>query len=81
MADRWLIEYGTSKDNTQIVGKAGTRADAAATAQRHLDSRPAEPGMERIVFPPDNPAGEYCCAGGFYRITRLGSGVWRAVPD
>jgi hypothetical protein len=80
VADRWLIEYGTNKANMTMVGKAGTRADAAATAQRHLDSRPAEPGVERLVFPPDNPAGEYCCAGGFYRITRLGTGQWKAVP-
>ena len=81
MADRWLIEYGTSRDSMKIVGKAGTRADAAATAQTHLDSNPGEPEAERIVFPADNPAGEYCCAGGFYRITRLGSGQWRAIVD
>jgi hypothetical protein len=81
MADRWLIEYGTSRDSMKIVGKAGTRADAAATAQAHLDKNPGEPDAERIVFPPDNPAGEYCCTGGFYRITRLGSGQWRAIVD
>ena len=81
MADRWLIEYGQSRDKMIIVGKAGTRAEAAATAQTHLDAHPGEPGVERLVFPPDNPAGEYCCAGGFYRITRLGSGQWRAIVD
>ncbi len=63
-----------------MVSKAGTRAEAAAAAQQHLDSRLMEPGMERLVFPPDNPAGEYCCAGGFYRITRLATGQWKAVP-
>ena len=81
MADRWLIEHGTSRDKMTIVGKAGTRADAAATAQAHLDARPAEAKAERLIFPADNPAGEYCCAEGFYRITRLGSGQWRAVVD
>ncbi len=64
-----------------IVGKAGTRADAAATAQAHLDVNPEAFDGDRIVFPADNPAGEYCCAGGFYRITRLGSGQWRAIVD
>ena len=63
-----------------MVGKAGTRAEAAATAQKHFDGQPAEDGMERLVFPPDSPAGEYFCAGGFYRITRLATGQWRAVP-
>lgn len=81
MADRWLIEYGSSKESMVIVGKAGTRADAAATAQAHFDSNPREPEMEPLVFPPDNPAGEYCCTGGFYRITRLGTGQWRAIVD
>jgi hypothetical protein len=81
MADRWLIEYGTTRDSMKIVGKAGTRADAASTAQAHLDKNPGEPEAERIVFPADNPAGEYCCANGFYRITRLGSGQWRAIVD
>lgn len=64
----------------KMVGKAGTRADAAATAQRHHDSQPLEDGAERLVFPAENPAGEYCCAGGFYRITRLATGQWKAVP-
>ncbi|MGH9419864.1 MAG: hypothetical protein ACRD3J_07825 [Thermoanaerobaculia bacterium] len=65
----------------KIVGKAGTRGDAASTAQAHLDKNPGEPEAERIVFPADNPAGEYPCANGFYRITRLGSGRWRAIED
>lgn len=81
MADRWLIEYGQSWDKMTIVGKAGTRAEAASTAQIHFDARPREPEMERMVFPADNPAGEYCCADGFYRITRLGSGQWKVIVD
>ncbi|MEP6506963.1 MAG: hypothetical protein ABJC63_01965 [Gemmatimonadales bacterium] len=81
MADRWLIEYGPSGEKMTIVGKAGTRADAASTAQTHFDTHPHEPAMERMVFPADNPAGEYCCGGGFYRITRLGSGHWKAIVD
>jgi len=81
MADRWLIEYGTSKDGMKIVGKAGTRANAAATAQAHLDKNPSAQEAGRIVFPADNPAGEYRCAVGVYRITRLASGQWCAVVD
>jgi hypothetical protein len=80
MADRWLIQFGKSQDDMTTVGKATTRADAAATAQRHHDSQPAEPDAERLVFPPDNPAGDYCCARGFYKITRLATGQYRAVP-
>ena len=80
MADRWLIEHGPSKDQMTMVGKAGTRADAAATAQKHFDSNRGDSGTERLVFPPDNPAGEYPYSGGVYRITRLGTGQWRAIP-
>ena len=81
MADRWLIECGPSRDKMRIVGKAGTRAEAASTAQTHFDARPQETETERLVFPADNPAGEYPFADGFYRITRLGSGQWKAIVD
>ena len=81
MADRWLIEYGPSRDKMTIVGKAGTRADAASTAQTHFDAHANGSGAERVVFPPDNPAGEYPCGDGVYRITRLGSGQWKAIVD
>ena len=81
MADRWLIEYGQSRDKMTIVGKAGTRGEAAATAQTHFDARANGDGGERVVFPADNPAGEYPFDGGFYRITRLGSGQWKAIVD
>jgi hypothetical protein len=79
MADRWLIQYGEKKESLGIVGKASTRAQAASVAQEHFDSMPNDPPRERIVFDPENPAGEYRCANGWYRITRLGSGQWSAI--
>ena len=79
MADRWLIQYGERKESLAIVGKASTRAQAASVAQEHFDSMPDGPARERIVFDPENPAGEYRCGNGWYRITRLGSGQWSAI--
>ena len=79
MADRWLIQYGAEKESLQIIGKASTRAQAALVAQDHFDRMPEEPPRDRIVFDPENPAGEYRCANGWYRITRLGSGQWAAI--
>lgn len=79
MADRWLIQYGGDQNALDIIGKASTRAQAAAIAQAHFDARPAD-SAGALVFDPENPAGEYPCAHGYYRITRLGSGKWRPVP-
>ncbi len=79
MADRWLIQYGEQKESLQNIGKASTRAQAALVAQEHFDSANADETRERIVFDPENPAGEYRCASGWYRITRLGSGQWAAI--
>lgn len=79
MADRWLIQYGEEKEALRIIGKASTRGHAASVAQEHFDSQPKDPPRERIVFDPENPAGEYRCTNGWYRITRLGSGQWAAI--
>lgn len=79
MADRWLIQYGENQNALEIVGKASTRAQAAAVAQAHLDATRPDNSMT-VEIDPENPAGDYPCAHGHYRITRLGSGKWRAVP-
>ncbi|MEO8576239.1 MAG: hypothetical protein ABI556_06055 [Gemmatimonadales bacterium] len=79
MADRWLIQYGEEKEALRIIGKASTRAHAASVAQEHFDGMPNDPPRQRIVFDPENPAGEYRCVNGWYRITRLGSGQWAAI--
>ncbi|HEX2722866.1 MAG TPA: hypothetical protein VHM24_08110 [Gemmatimonadaceae bacterium] len=81
MADRWLIQYGTEKDSLRIIGKASTRGQAASIAQGHFDSNCAEDKDARVVFDPENPAGEYQCSKGWYRITRLGSGQWAVIRD
>ena len=79
MADRWLIQYGEEKEALRIIGKASTRAHAASVAQEHFDGQPNDPRRDRVVFDPENPAGEYRCGNGWYRITRLGSGQWAAI--
>ena len=79
MADRWLIQYGEEKGALRMIGKASTRAHAASVAQEHFDGQPNDPPRDRIVFDPENPAGEYRCGNGWYRITRLGSGQWAAI--
>ena len=79
MADRWVIQYGTEKDNLRTIGRASTRIEAAGVAQAHFDTTPGAVGRDRIIFDVSNPAGDYCCAGGWYRITRLSTGQWKKV--
>lgn len=79
MADRWLIQYGENQNALEIVGKASTRAQAAAVARSHHDATRTDSATP-LPIDPENPAGDYPCADGWYRITRLGSGKWRAVP-
>lgn len=79
MADRWLIQFGSDETSLEIVGKGSTRVQAIEIAQIHFDETRTD-GMMSLPIDPENPAGDYPCAHGHYRITRLGSGKWRAVP-
>ena len=76
MADRWLIQFGEDREKLRTIGKASTRAQAAAVAQAHFDASTQASEGQRMVFDAENPAGEYRSVGGWYKITRLASGSY-----